>query len=91
MPEETACPRCEDRNQLALSAQRGEIEHDRAREVTADDLTDEMIRATKAAAHNIRTTLQNAIAASLSASVIDRLRVLSMEIAAVRDERLGGE
>ncbi len=58
-------------------------------EVTADSLTDAEIRATKAAAHNIRTTLQNAIAAGLSASIVDRLRALSMEIAAVRDERSG--
>ncbi len=60
-------------------------------QVTAENLTDEQVRATKAAAHNIRTTLQNAIVAGMSISIVDRLRVLSMEISSVRDERLGDE
>jgi hypothetical protein len=57
--------------------------------VTAETLTDEEIRATKAAAVNIRTTLQNVIAARLDTSIIDRIRAISMEISAVLEERLG--
>lgn len=61
---------------------------DQVEAFTAETLTNEQIRAAKAAAHNIRTTLQNAIAVGLSASIVERLRVLSIEISAVRDERL---
>lgn len=47
-------------------------------------------RQRKACAFNIRTALQNAIAAGLDTQIVDRLRSLSMEISADVD-RLNGE
>lgn len=54
-------------------------------------VTNQQLHATKAAAHNIRITLQTAIAAKLNSSIIDRLQVLSLEISAELDERAEAE
>ena len=47
--------------------------------------TDKIRRSAKACAFNIRTALQNAVAAGLNDKLLDRLRALSLEIAAEAD------
>lgn len=46
-------------------------------------------RAARACARNIRTALSNAIAAGLDESVVEKLRALTFEIEAARDETTG--